>query len=144
MLRGINQRLNTTELQKYPGSGKINPPGSKIPLTQEDFKTPDIITIGTKPAAETTIVPFKAKYAGLQERSIKKHLESYTLHDSKTGDNYTLKANDNGVLAMFTEEPGNDTGQQLSVELKSNHSISLESNPSLLSPEPDEYYFFSR
>ncbi len=141
MLGSINNRLNKTELQKYSGAGKIKSTGSGIPLKQEDFKTSDIISIGAKPATET-IVPFKANYAGLQERSINKHLESYTLHDSKTGDNYTLKANNNGVLAMFEEEPGNDRGRKLSLELKSSHT--LETGHSLLSSEPEEYYFFSR
>ncbi len=141
MLRSINNRLNTTELQKYQGTGKIKSTGSPEPLTQENLKTSDIITIGAKPATET-IVPFKANYAGIQERSIKKHLESYTLYDSKTGDNYTLKANNNGVLAMFTEEAGNDGGRKQSLELNSSHTI--DSNPSLLSSEPEEYYFFSK
>jgi hypothetical protein len=145
MLKGLGQGINIRDIQRSSRSGKTEITRSipNIPSKQEDLKTSDIITIGAKPVAET-IVPFKANYAGLQERSIKKHLESYTLHDNKTGDNYSLKANDNGALAMFSEDPGDDTGQKLSLELKSNHSISLEANHSLLSPDPDEYYFFSR
>ncbi|MEQ8226377.1 MAG: hypothetical protein ABRQ37_28935 [Candidatus Eremiobacterota bacterium] len=141
MLGNINNRLNTTELQKYSGAGKIKSTASGKPLIEENVKTSDIISIGAKPAAEK-IIPFKANYAGLQERSINKHLESYTLHDSQTGDNYTLKANTNGVLAMFEEEPGNDTGRKLSLELKSSHTSGTGS--SLLSSGPEEYYFFSR
>ncbi len=141
MLGNIHNRLNTTELQKYSGAGKIKSTASGKPLIEENIKTSDIISIGAKPAAET-IIPFKTNYAGIQERSINKHLESYTLHDSQTGDNYTLKANTNGVLAMFEEKPGNDTGRKLSLELNSSHI--LETNPSLLSSGPEEYYFFSR
>jgi hypothetical protein len=144
MLKGLGQGINIRNLQRSSRSEKTATRSiCNTPPKQEGLKTSDIITIGSKPAVET-IIPFKSNYAGLQERPIKKHLESYTLHDSKTGDNYTLKANDNGTLAIFAEEAGNETGQQLSAELTSNHSISLEANPSLLSPEPEEYYFFSR
>ena len=145
MLKGPGQGINIRDLQKSFRSEKtaLTRNICNIPSKQEGLKTSDIVTIGAKPVVET-IIPFKSNYAGLQERPIKEHLENYTLQDSKTGDNYSLKANNNGTLAIFAEEPGNNTGQQLSVELTGNHRISLEANPSLLSPEPEEYYFFSR
>jgi hypothetical protein len=152
---GNKGTLNTREAHGLPKTDKTSLVSRKTPLKQEELKTNDIITIGSAPMAET-IIPFKKSYAGLQEKPLKKHLETYRLQDSKTGDNYTLKANGNGAVVMFIEEPDNSNAgrQNLSVNLESNrHSSnplqdqqSLRSldHQSLLSAQPTEFYFFSR
>jgi hypothetical protein len=73
---------------------------SPAALTGSYREKVDISNISSMPNQEST----GERFAPLQEKPLPKSLENYTLQDKKTGSQYTLKAGNNGALAMFSED----------------------------------------
>jgi len=105
MLQGISQSMDygksikplSTEIRCTASETMLLSPAA---LTGSYREKVDISNISSMANQENT----PERFAPLQDKPLPKSFDNYTLDDKKTGFQYTVKAGNNGALAMFSDD----------------------------------------
>lgn len=105
MIQAISQSMDygksikpvSTEIRCAASETMILSPAA---LTGSYREKVDISNISSMTNQENT----PERFAPLQDKPLPKSFDNYTLQDNKTGFQYTVKAGNNGALAMFSDD----------------------------------------